>query len=302
MAERAVHRFQHILRAGEVLLERIDAGELSARSASDCLLARMSSMWTSRSARPRSMRLEMAEPRIGSVEPFDQLDDAIFEMVERDVVAARLLDLLDLVGQRLHQRFQPRRHRSAVLRALGERAAQRGDPVLEAVERVAAGGRGQVLDLLGQHAAPARRARATASLEATCCAMSRNVVIACSSCCSVAGIFLRDDQIDLVREAVDRLVEADQIFRRRQPAQRVAHFGQAVLDAGERAAVDAGLAAFGDALGEALDLLLDRVDGVARHRVVERAADLAELAAQRVDRLFDARLAQRLDLVGDRRS
>ena len=57
----------------------------------------------------------------------------------------------------------------------------------------------------------------------------------------------------------------------------------------ERAAVDAGLAAFGDALGEPCDLLLDGVDGVARHRVVERAADLAELGAQRIDRFLDAR-------------
>ena len=67
-------------------------------------------------------------------------------------------------------------------------------------------------------------------------------------------IFLRDDEIDLVREAGHRLVEADQVFRRRQPAQRVAHFGQPVLDTGQRAAVDAGLAAFRDALVQALDL------------------------------------------------
>ena len=112
-------------------------------------------------------------------------------------------------------------------------------------------------------------------------------------------VFLRDDEIDLVGEAVDRLVEADQVFRRCQAAQRVAHFGQAVLDARDRPAVDAGLAAFGDALGQALDLLLDGVDGATRHRVVERAADFAKLAAQRVDRFFDARFAQRLDLIGD---
>ncbi len=112
-------------------------------------------------------------------------------------------------------------------------------------------------------------------------------------------VFLRDDEIDLVREAGHRVVEADQVFRRRQSAQGVAHFGKAVLDAAERAGVDAGLAAFRDALVEALDLLFDGVDGAARHRVVERAADLAELLAQRIDRLFDARLAQRLDLIGD---
>ena len=104
--------------------------------------------------------------------------------------------------------------------------------------------------------------------------------MACSSCCSVAGIFLRDDQIDLVGETRHRVVEADQVFRRRQAAQRVAHFGEAVFDAGERAAIDAGLAAFGDALGQALDLPFDGVDGLARHRLGERAADLAEFGAQ----------------------
>ncbi len=123
--------------------------------------------------------------------------------------------------------------------------------------------------------------------------------MACSSCCERRRIFLRDDQIDLVRELGHRLVEADQVFRRRQSAQRVAHFGEPVLDAGQRAAVDAGLAAFGDALGQALDLLLDGVDGVARHRIGERAADLAEFGAQGIDRFLDARLAQRLDLIGD---
>ena len=112
-------------------------------------------------------------------------------------------------------------------------------------------------------------------------------------------VLLGDDEIDLVREAGHRVVEADQVFRRRQSAQRVAHFGKAVLDAAERAGVDAGLAAFGDALVEALDLLFDGFDGAARHRFAERAADLAEFVAQGVDRLLDARLAQRLDLVGD---
>ena len=83
---------------------------------------------------------EMAEARVGGVQPLHQRDDLILEMTGRDIVAARLLDLLDLVGQRLDQRFQPRRHRAAVLRAFGQRIGQRRDAVFEIVERVAGAG------------------------------------------------------------------------------------------------------------------------------------------------------------------
>src|SRR5512146_2530218 len=72
-----------------------------------------------------------------------------------------------------------------------------------------------------------------------------------------------------------------------------------MLDAAECGGIDAGLAAFGNALVETLDLLLDGLEGATRHRVAERAANLAELLTQGIDRLFDARLAQRLDLFGD---
>ena len=112
-------------------------------------------------------------------------------------------------------------------------------------------------------------------------------------------VFLRDDLIDLVGEVLHRIGETDQVFRRHQSVQRVAHFRQPVLDAAERGGVDAGLAAFGDAPVEIMNLAFEGFDGTARHRVAKRAADLAELRAQRVDRLFEARIAQRLDLLGD---
>ncbi len=90
-------------------------------------------------------------------------------------------------------------------------------------------------------------------------------------------VLLGDDEIDFMREVRHRVSEADQVFRRHQSAQRVAHFGKAMLDAAERSGVDAGLAALGDALVETLDLLFDGLKRSARHRVAERAADLAEL-------------------------
>jgi len=41
----------------------------------------------------------MAEPCFRRVELLDQIDDAVFEMVDRHIVGTRVLDLLDLVGQ-----------------------------------------------------------------------------------------------------------------------------------------------------------------------------------------------------------
>src|SRR5665213_2364805 len=112
-------------------------------------------------------------------------------------------------------------------------------------------------------------------------------------------ILLRDDEIDLVRETGDRVVEADQAFRRCQFAQGVAYFGESMLDAAERTCVDTGLAAFDDALVKPLDLLFDGIDRAPRHGGAGRAPDPAEFVAQRIDGLLDARFAQRLDLVGD---
>jgi hypothetical protein len=51
--------------------------------------------------------------------------------------------------------------------------------------------------------------------------------------------------------------------------QSVADFGETLLNAGQCVAVDTGLAAFGDTLRQALDLPLDRIDRLARHRVAQ---------------------------------
>ena len=45
--------------------------------------------------------------------------NAVFELVERVAAAARGLNLLDLVGEQLHQRFKSRRYRASALRSLG---------------------------------------------------------------------------------------------------------------------------------------------------------------------------------------
>jgi hypothetical protein len=42
-------------------------------------------------AQPALDRFEMREPRVGCIELLDQFDDAVFEMAECDIVAARAL-------------------------------------------------------------------------------------------------------------------------------------------------------------------------------------------------------------------
>ena len=156
-------------------------------------------------------------------------------MADRHVVGARGLDLLDLVGKRLHQRFELRRHRGARLRALGQRVGDGRNALLEIVERAAAGGGvGDVVDLLAEqlHLGGKRAHRLVGG------DMRRHLAQRVDGAFELRHrlrVFLRHDQIDLVGEPVDRVVEADQLLGRRQAAQRVAHFGEAVLDAGERA-------------------------------------------------------------------
>lgn len=72
-------------------------------------------------------------------------------MADCNAVAARQLDLLDLVGERIHQRFEFRRHDGAAIGPLVESVGQRTDAVFEMVERIHAGaGHRDLLDLFGQ--------------------------------------------------------------------------------------------------------------------------------------------------------
>ena len=90
-------------------------------------------------------------------------------------------------------------------------------------------------------------------------------------------VFLGNNEIDLVAERVDCIGITDQIFRGRQRMQRVAHFSEPVLDASQSVTVHARLTPVRQALGESLNLYLDRLDSATRHRLSERVADLAKL-------------------------
>ena len=215
------------------------------------------------------------------------MDDAILEMPERDGFAARLLHLFDLVGHRLHQRLKAAGHAVIRLRALGERAGDLVDAALKIAERRACAADGELIDLRAQRL----HVGGEAVHGLVGCDMRRQFAQGGDRALELhhrRGVLLGDDEVNLVCERVDGVGVADEIFRRRQITQGAAHVGKAALDALERAAVDAGLPAFRDALIEILDLFFDGFEGAARHCLVERASDGAKLGAQRIDRVLDA--------------
>ena len=138
MAERAVHRFQRILGAGDIVLEIGDLRRAFRAQPAGVPVRPHVFDVDQQIGHAALDPFEMAEPGIGSVQFLHQLDDAILEMAEGVAVAGRALKLLDLVVQRLHECFEPRCRRAAAWRALGQHVCQRGNAVFKLVERIAA--------------------------------------------------------------------------------------------------------------------------------------------------------------------
>ncbi len=178
-------------------------------------------------------RFHLADARVGGIQPLDEHRDAVVKNMPLGHEAAGLLgvlNLLDLVGQRLHQRFQPWRRGIAVLRLLGERLAERVDTMLEAGERVGIGaGLGDMVDLVGERLhLRGQGAHGVAGGHAV-----GHVAQGGDGAFELRHrrrIPLGDDQIDLLRKPRYRVVEADEFLGRGQSAQRVTHFRQAVLN------------------------------------------------------------------------
>ena len=248
---------------------------------------------------PAFNRLKMAEPGIRGVELLHQRSDAIFEVTDRGIVAARKLYLLDLVGERMHQRFKLRRDNGAALRPVGECIRQRIDALLKVRQGVAAAGSErdlldalrEALHLGGKVADHFVRGHMRADIAQRADGMLELL--------HRRRVLLGDDHVDLVRQSVNRVVEADEVLGRGEVVQCVTDLGEPLLDAGQRAAVDAGLPSLGDALGKPCDLPLDGIERALGHGLGQRVRDTGEFVAQGVDRVLDTRLAQRLDLTGD---
>ena len=139
VAERAMHRFQRVLGARDIVFEVADPRRiLRAQFAGARVLPHVFEV-NQKIGQSAFDPFQMAEPRIGSVQLFRQPDDAILEMAESVAAAARKLNLLDFAGEQFHQGFQPGRYRCAALRALGQRIRERGNTMIEMAEHIAAG-------------------------------------------------------------------------------------------------------------------------------------------------------------------
>ena len=108
------------------------------------------------------------------------------------------------------------------------------------------------------------------------------------------------DFVDLLRNDFEFVVEAGEILRRRQSAQRIAHLDQSALDARERRAVAGSLPGLLDAIGELAHLAFESFHRFAGHCVLQHDADLSEIVAQHLNCLVDsAGPVQHLDLLVD---
>ena len=224
--------------------------------------------------------IEMAEPRVGGIELFRQLGDAIFERAERELIALAELHAVEPLAQRADRAFQLRRHRAAAFH-------QRGDPRLQPAQRFGRRRR-------RRRARTGRRAQRTSAAscarapsDATLDTTPRSDITACSSCLNASGSLDRQggagDLVDLVRQRAHRLFEADQAFGRRETAQRVAHLRKPCSSAASAVAIGAGLPGAVDPLGQRANFRLQRLDRAARHGVGQRPADLGEIVAQRAN-------------------
>ena len=220
-------------------------------------------------------------------------------MVGGDVAGARFLQMLDLLRQRLDERFQARWHRDFNLGVIRQRAGKRVDADCEIIELdIGAWPNCEAIDLFGERL-HLRRQPAHRIVGCDVCRHFAQRIERALKLLHRRRVPLGDDQIDLLRERRDGFVVTDQIFSRHKVAQGIAHLGQSVFDSDECAAVDAGFAAFRDALCQNLNLHLERFNRVARQRLVQRTADVSELGAQGSYCFFEGRALESLDLLGN---
>ena len=203
--------------------------------------------------------------------------------------------MIELVGERLHQRLDILRQRSDLLHARVERVRQFVDAVGERVEPgrtgalsdvVDAGGKrlhvsGQRRDTLGRGDARGKLAQLG----------DRRLQVAQRLGIGGAG----RDAVHLAGQFGDARVEARQAFGRRHGVEPLMHLGKAALDRLELRGIGAAAIAAIDPLGEQVHVALQVFQRPARQGVLHGARNIGEVAAQGGDRVFDAgRLAQRL--------
>ena len=240
-------------------------------------------------------RAELVEPGVGSVELCGERDDPVFEIAERELLAARQLVALHAVGHAVEQRFDARRQRRAA-GGVFELFGQRRDLFFQrrhvgAARHRGAGHaldfRGQAAHLVGEHGELI--VRGDMRDDAAQCRDRGFELLH-----EIGIVARRPHLLDLERQAADRIFESGEAFGRFQFAQGLVHVDQAVLHIAEDGRIDAVFAAFVDALGDVAHFVLQRLNRAPGHRFGELAADLVQLTAQSRDLFVDFRLVQPL--------
>ena len=245
-------------------------------------------------------RREVAEFLIGRLDPFGDPGDLAFQMLECGLIVRKRIGTIELVGQRLNQRFQMLRQRPH----LGDAAVERVGQFVDAVrERVEAGRAGRLRDMVDARAQRLHVARQRSNALGGCNAggefaqlVDRGFQIAQRFRVGRAA----GNAVHLVRQLGYPRAEIAEAFGRRHRVKRRVHLGKVALDALERGWVGAVAMAVVDPLGERVHVVLQGFERTARQRLVDGMRDVGKVRAQRRDGVLDGgRAPQRFDLRRD---
>ena len=293
---------------GELALDEIDHAGIGGRRGAAALgqrgIGRLLPLQVAQDVvQPVLDAAEIAVARIaGGLEPLQQIRDPLFKMSKGRSRIVADLHAIETVGQGADRAFE-------LFAALGwlralarfQGGGERRDALLQHRKTVALAGRtGDLVDLGRQQLHVVREPcqRFVGGDVGDDAAQRRDRAFELAN---RRGIVIgAQDQIELGAEIADRLVIAGELLGRRQRAEHLLDLGQRVLDAGQDLTVGAVGAGLVDAPMQRADLVLDRFDRAARHRLGDGVADLRKLAAESVDRLLGiVRALQRFDLARD---
>jgi hypothetical protein len=238
--------------------------------------------------------IEMAEPRVGGVELFGQLGDAVFKAFERELIALAELQSIEPLAERTDRPLQFRRHGATAFH-------QRRDTGFELDQRVAAAFGGGALEPVGQPADLGGKLgqRAVGGHVGDDSAQRDHGLFELPQGPRVLDwLGGRTDLVDLLaspRTASSNPTRLSAGFSSRSVSRTSA---KPAFQPGQGGAVHAGLAAAIEAIGERAHLGFEFLDRAARHGLGQCAADLVEVAAQRREPVLVG-LLQRRDLIVD---
>ena len=94
-----MHGFKRILGVRHILLQQIDGWRVVSPKARRLFICPYLFNVDQQIGQSAFDRIQMVEAGVRRTQALDQLSDTVFEMPKRDLIGARLLNLLDLLGQ-----------------------------------------------------------------------------------------------------------------------------------------------------------------------------------------------------------